>query len=109
MSTLLNEWYRNAAKFNEGTIETTAKPYARPGMALLYLPTTDGRAEDFRDIGIYYIDNVNHTYNLGKADRTTFTVIRGTPLPMNGMNLATLLLDWELAPVGLHLADGDFR
>lgn len=106
LSTLLNVWFRNAAKFNEGTIQTRSFPYARPGMVLLYLPThKTGEMDDPRDIGVYYIDNVTSEYNLGKPDITTFTVIRGTPIPNTIANLVTLLMDWEILPPGLNLFD----
>ncbi len=109
LSSLLNVWFRNAGKFREGTIVTRAIPYARPGMALLYLPPITGtKVDNPRDLGIYYIDNVQYDYNIGKADLTTFSVIRGTPLPMSVGALASLLMDWEILPPGLGLWDGGF-
>ncbi len=106
LTTLLNVWFRNASKFNEGTITTRAFPYARPGMVLLYLPSMrGGKVDDPRDIGVYYIDNVTYEYKLGDADTTSFTVARGTPLPNSIANLATLLMDWEILPPGLNLFD----
>ncbi len=106
LATLLNVWFRNAAKFTEGTIETRKIPYARPGMALLYLPTYQGgKVDDPRDIGIYYIDNLNSEYVFGGISTTTFSVIRGTPLPSSVANLVTLLMDWEILPPDLNLFD----
>lgn len=108
VSTLLNTWFRNASKFNEGTIQTRGFPYARPGMVLLYMPIhKTGEMDDPRDIGMYYIDNVSNEYKLGGADTTTFTVIRGTPIPNTIANLVTLLMDWEILPPGLNLFDGE--
>ncbi len=108
MSTLLNLWFRNASKFNEGTIVTREIPYARPGMTLLYLPTRDGKFDDPRDIGVYYIDNVSNQGSLGGSGTTQFSVIRGTPLPLSLGNLLTLLLDWEILPTGLNFFDGEY-
>lgn len=108
LSTLTNVWFRNASKFNEGTISTRGMPYARPGMVLLYLPSLRSKTvDDPRDIGVYYIDNHSYEYQIGKADRSTFSVIRGTPLPFSVSNLLALLLDWEILPPGLNLFDGD--
>jgi len=108
LSTLLNVWFRNAGKFNEGTIVTRAIPYARPGMVLLYLPSLSGSGVDnSRDIGLYYIDNIDYRYEIGKVDTTTFSVIRGVPIPMNASALAMLMMDWEVLPPGLNLTDID--
>lgn len=108
LSTLLNVWFRNAAKFNEGTITTRGIPYARPGMVLLYLPTyKNSKVDDPRDIGIYYIDNTVNNYRIGSPDTTTFSVIRGTPIPNTIANLVTWLMDWEISPPGLNIFDGE--
>lgn len=108
LSSMLNYWFRNAAKFNEGQITTRAFPYAKPGMVLLYLPSLDsGSVEHERDIGIYYIDNVTYTYGLGQAATSTFSVIRGVPLPLNMGNLIKVFADWEIFPVGLNVADSE--
>lgn len=109
ISQLLNYWFRNASKFIEGTITTRWMPYARPGMVLLYLPPLSGTdVEDPREIGIYYIDNLSHEYTIGKAPTTSFTVCRGTPLPMSMANLGILFMDWEIFPVGPNMFDGEF-
>lgn len=108
LSTVLNTWFRNAAKFNEGTIETRCMPYARPGMVLLYLPTAVGKEmEDPRDIGIYYIDNIEGHWSRNAVDTMSFSVIRGVPLPNTVANLATLLMEWEVLPPGLNIWDGE--
>lgn len=108
LSTLTNLWFRNASKFNEGSIVTRGIPYARPGMVLLYLPSLRTTSiDDPRDIGIYYIDNHTYDYQLGKVNRSTFSVIRGTPLPFNVNNILTLMMDWEILPPGLNLIDGE--
>lgn len=108
ISSLLNYWFRNAAKFREGTIVTREFPYARPGMSLLYLPTRSGHVDDKRDIGVYYIDNVVNSGSIGAGGTTSFTVIRGTPIPYVLSNLMTLLLDWEIIPTGLNLFDTEY-
>ena len=56
---------------------------------------------------MYYIDNVQYGYNLGAAPMTTFSVIRGVPLPTSLSTLAVLLASWDVRPIGLQLADGD--
>lgn len=109
MSQLLNYWFRNAGKFREGTIVTRSIPYARPGMALVYLPPIDSTSvENVRDIGIYYIDNVLHSRTVGGQDTTTFSVIRGTPLPLSLGQAAQLFADWEIFPPGPNMFDGEF-
>lgn len=107
LSTLLNYWFRNAAKFREGTIVTRPIPYARPGMSLLYLPTLTGHLDDPRDIGIYYIDNISTSGTIGAGGTTSFTVIRGTPIPNSLTNLLSLMLDWEIIPPGFNFTDGE--
>jgi hypothetical protein len=106
LSTLLNVWFRNGGKFNEGSITTRAIPYARPGMCLLYMPSVSGsRVDNNRDIGLYYIDNLTDNYQIGQADTTTFSLIRGVPLPMSASAMARLLMDWEIFPPGFNLVD----
>jgi hypothetical protein len=106
LSTLLNEWFRNQAKFNEGTVVTRGMPYARPGMLFLYLsPQSGSKPDDPRDLGMYYIDNLSYTYTHGKTDETSYSLIRGTPLPTSLGDYLELLLDWELLPPGLNLWD----
>lgn len=105
-SSLLCYWFRNAAKFNEGTIKVRKIPYARIGMLCLYLPSTRGTVQDDpRDYGMYYIDQVEGNYVRGEADSTTLSVIRGTPIPMSASSLIYMLMDWEFLPVGLNLSE----
>ncbi len=107
LATMLNVWFRNASKFNEGTVKTRCMGYARPGMYLLYLPSLSGsRVECARDIGLYYIDNVTHSYELGKPDTSTFSLIRGVPIPMDMQGGMRLLFDWEIIPPMPALFDG---
>ena len=107
-STLLNYWFRNASKFNEGVIVTRGMPYARPGMYLLYLPSLTGKKVDNpREIGVYYIDNVQDSYEIGQADKTTFNVIRGVPIPLNFGNIMKLLFDFEILPPSPNIMDGE--
>lgn len=110
LSTLLNVWMRNASKFNEGSIKTRAIPYARPGMYMLYLPSQNGiRVDNPRDIGIYYIDNLSYDYGIGQGDTTTFSVIRGIPIPQSIASTVLQLLDWEILPPATNLYDGETR
>ena len=107
LSSLLNVWFRNASKFREGTMQVRGMPYARPGMYLLYLPSLSGtEVENPRDIGVYYIDNVQYEYSIGESDLTTFSLIRGTPAPVTPGMFAALLFDWEVLAPGLGLVDG---
>jgi hypothetical protein len=107
-STLLNYWFRNASKFNEGTVTVRGMPYARPGMYCLYLPLYDGqKVDNWRDIGIYYIDTVQDNYAIGAADTTTLTLIRGVPLPIKGANIMRLLFDWEILPPSPNITDAE--
>jgi hypothetical protein len=107
LATQLNVWFRNASKFNEGSVQTRCLPYARPGMYLLYLPSLSGsRVECARDIGLYYIDNVNHNYEFGYADTSMFSLIRGVPIPMDMQGGMRLLFDWEIIPPMPALFDG---
>jgi hypothetical protein len=97
MSTVAANWFRNASKYMEGTITTRAIPYARPGMMALYLPDKNGKSDDVRELGMYYIDSLSGNYSVGKADTTTFNLIRGTPIPWDASTLAHILMDWEIA------------
>lgn len=99
MSHLLNYWFRNAGKFNEGTIVVRGMPYARPGMYLLYLPTRNDKVDNWRDIGVYYIESISDSYSIDGADTTTLNVIRGIPIPISGQNLLKILYDWEIMPI----------
>jgi hypothetical protein len=108
LSTLLNYWFRNASKFNEGSITTRQISYARPGMMLLYLPSQHSHIDDPRDIGIYYIDSVEGSGEIGKAGKTTFKVIRGIPIPTDVHGLIYYLMDWEMTTVGKNTFDGEF-
>lgn len=109
-STLLNYWFRNAGKFNEGIITVRGMPYARPGMYLLYLPSYNGQKVDNpRDLGIYYIDNVQDNYSIGRADTTTINVIRGVPIPTSAGNIMRMLFDWEILPPTPNIVDGEVR
>jgi hypothetical protein len=112
LSNLLAVWFRNQSRFREGTITLKGIPYARPGMFCLYLPTLDGKkTENLRDIGIYYIDSLNHEYSLTNTDisyTTTLNVIRGTPLPTSVAQTALLLFDFEILPPQVGLVDGEY-
>jgi len=93
---LMKIWFRNQTKFLEGTFTTRPKPYARPGDLLLYLPRAkDGLARDKYQVGVYYIDSMDENYGID-GNTTTFSVIRGTPLPWNLSQIALLLLDWDI-------------
>jgi len=105
LSTMLNVWFRNHAKFSEGTIKTRAIPYAKPGMIMLYLTTKDGRYDNMRDIGVYYIDNHTYNYQIGSADTSTFSLIRGVPIPISFASTARLFFDWEILPPTPNLTD----
>jgi hypothetical protein len=112
LSNLLAVWFRNQSRFREGEITTRLMPYARAGMYLLYLPTmSNKKIENIRDIGVYYIDSVNHSMNVGDKDntaRTTFNVIRGVPLPATQAQSALLLFDFEILPPISGLWDGEY-
>lgn len=113
LSNLLAVWFRNQSRFREGSI-TTAKPipWARVGMYCLYLPSISGKKVDnIRDIGIYYIDSVNHNYALDDEQitcNTTLNVIRGVPLPNSLAKTAMLLFDFEVLPPESGLFDGEY-
>jgi hypothetical protein len=112
LSSLLKYWFRNASNFKEGTVNTRLIPYAKPGMALIYMPSSreGAKMDNIRDYGIYYIDNVQGAYNIGQAPNSTFSLIRGVPIPFGGAGLANLkhlLWDWQINPIGLNLFDGD--
>ena len=107
-SSLMKVWFRNQSKFNEGTITTRAIPYARPGMLMLYLPALTGHpADDVRDLGMYYIDNMSTQYSNTGVPTSDFSVIRGTPLPLSLNSILTLFFEWETFPPNLGLFDGE--
>jgi hypothetical protein len=112
LSNLLCVWFRNQSRFREGSVTVKGMPWARAGMYCLYLPEWDsGRVENIRDIGMYYIDTVTHSYDLSNTDvnfTTTLSLIRGTPMPMSIAQTALLLFDWELLPPESGLFDGEY-
>lgn len=111
-SNLLAVWFRNQARFREGSITVKGMPWARAGMYCLYLPTHgNGYFENIRDIGLYYIDSVSHSYSLSNNDvsfETTLNVIRGTPIPWKLSQLFLLLFDWEVLPPDAGIIDGEY-
>jgi len=113
LGNLLAVWFRNQSRFREGTVTTRGIPYARPGMYCLYLPALNGRKpENLRDIGIYYIDSLSHSYNLEDKSvdfTTTLNLIRGIPLPTTIAQTALLLFDFEILPPESGLFDGEYR
>ncbi len=112
LSNLLATWFRNQSRFREGTVTVNNIPYARPGMYCLYLPQMNGKkVENLRDIGIYYIDSLNHNYSLENNDvtlNTTLNLIRGVPLPTSVAQTALLLFDFEILPPISGLEDGEY-
>jgi len=113
LGNLLAVWFRNQSRFREGTVTVRGIPYARPGMYCLYLPARNGRKpENMRDIGIYYIDSLSHSYNLENENAgfsTTLNLIRGIPLPTSAAQTALLLFDFEILPPESGLYDGEYR
>lgn len=95
-SSYLQVWKRNASKFREGSITTRMIPYARPGMMFLYVDPKNGKSDDQRENGMYYIDSMAGNWSYGGEATTQFSLIRGTPLPFDATSLSLLLLDWEL-------------
>jgi len=70
------------------------------------------KPENLRDIGIYYIDSLNHSYSLSNNDvqfTTTFNVIRGVPLPGTISQTALLLFDFEVLPPEGGLFDAELK
>jgi hypothetical protein len=112
LANLLATWFRNQSRFREGTVTTRLLPYARPGMYCLYLPALSGKkAENIRDIGIYYIDSLSHNYSLENTDvtfSTTLQLIRGTPLPTSVAQTALLLFDYDVLPPESGFKDGEY-
>lgn len=112
LGNLLAVWFRNKSRMREGTVTCRCLPYARPGMYCLYLPTfSKGKYENLRDIGMYYIDSVNHSYSLSNTDlsfTTTLNLIRGVPLPATVAQTALLLFDYEILPPETGIADGEY-
>lgn len=114
LSNLLAVWFRNQSRFREGEVTTRYIPYARPGMYCLYLPSMSGKKpENLRDIGIYYIDSLSHSYSLSNNDitfNTKLNLIRGVPLPTTIAQTALLLFDYEILPPESGVAgDGEYR
>jgi len=113
LSNLLAVWFRNQSRFREGSVNTRLMPYARPGMYCLYLPSLSGKKpENLRDIGIYYIDSLSHSYDLADTDTTastTLNLIRGVPLPTSVAQTALLLFDFEILPPMSGLFDGELK
>lgn len=113
LSNLLAVWYRNQSRFREGSITCKNIPYARPGMYCLYLPTLSGKKVDnLRDIGIYYIDSLSHSYGLENENmsfETTLNLIRGVPLPTSVAQTALLLFDFEVLPPESGTSDKEYR
>ena len=114
LSNLLTVWFRNQSRFREGEVTTRYIPYARPGMYCLYLPSLSGKKpENLRDIGIYYIDSLTHSYSLSNKDvvfNTKLNLIRGVPLPTTIAQSALLLFDYEILPPESGVSgDGEYR
>ena len=111
-STLLATWFRNQSRMREGTVTVRGLPYARPGMYCLYLPSLSGKKPDnIRDIGIYYIDSLDHDYSIENESldfTTTLNLIRGVPLPTSIAQTALLLFDFEILPPESGLYDGAY-
>ena len=112
-SNLLAVWFRNQSRFKEGSVTIRGMAYARAGMYCLYLPEASGKkkVENLRDIGIYYIDSLDHEYTLTN-DKVEFTttlhLIRGVPLPISLAQNALLLFDYEVLPPESGLSDGEY-
>lgn len=111
LSNLLAVWFRNQSRFREGSVTVKCKPWARAGMYCLYLPPMSGKKpENSRDIGIYYIDSLSHSYGLDDSSvsmTTTMTLIRGMPLPSTVAKAALNLFDYEVLPPMSGMADGE--
>ena len=112
LSNLLAVWFRNQSRFREGSITCKAIPYARAGMYCLYLPTLSGKKVDnMRDIGIYYIDSLSHSYSLENDNMemtTSLNLTRGVPTPTNLAQTALMLFDYETLPPMSGLSDGEY-
>jgi len=114
LSNLLAVWFRNQSRFREGTVVLAKqKPWARPGMYCLYLPSLSGKkVENLRDIGIYYIDSLSQDRSIedkAVTATTTLNLIRGVPLPATLAQSALLLFDFEILPPESGLADGEYK
>lgn len=113
LSNLCALWFRNQSRYREGQITCRGLPYARAGMYCLYLPPLGGKkAENLRDIGIYYIDSLSHNYSLNNTElsfTTTLNLIRGTPMPMTLAQSALLLFDFEIMFPMSGLYDGEYQ
>jgi hypothetical protein len=112
LANLLAVWFRNQSRFREGSVTCRGIPYARAGMYCLYLPPIGGnRVENVRDIGLYYIDSLTHSYQLSNEAMqfsTTLNLIRGMPLPDNIGKTLLLLFDWEVLPPETGTIDGEY-
>ena len=111
-SNLLATWFRNQSRFREGVVSIKGMPYARAGMYCLYLPSLSGKkVENLRDIGIYYIDSLTHSYSIDNESMnftTSLNLIRGVPLPTSVAQTALLLFDFEIVPPAAGLGDGEY-
>lgn len=111
-SNLSATWFRNQSRFREGSVTSKMIPYARAGMYCLYLPSLSGKkVENLRDIGLYYIDSLNHSYsveNEAMSATTTLNLIRGVPLPISVAQTALLLFDYEVLPPEAGIGDGEY-
>lgn len=111
LSNLLATWFRNQSRMREGSVTVRGLPYARAGMYCLYLPSLSGKkSENLRDIGIYYIDSLTHSYALENDSlsfTTTLNLIRGVPIPSTLSQSALLLFDFEILPPDSGVADGE--
>jgi hypothetical protein len=112
LGNLLATWFRNQSRFREGSVTIKPKAYARAGMYCLYLPSLTGKkADNIRDIGLYYIDSISHKYELQNEDvsyLTTLNLIRGVPLPTSVAQSALLLFDFEILPPETGWTDGEY-
>jgi hypothetical protein len=112
LNNLLATWFRNQSRFREGTVTVKMKPWARVGMYCLYLPSLSGKKpENLRDIGIYYIDGLNHAYSLENKSvsaTTTLNLIRGVPLPTSVAKSALQLFDYEILPPTSGTNDAEY-
>lgn len=102
-------YYRNAAKYMEGSFVLEGKAYAKPGMLYIHAaPFKDGSVTDSRELGMYYIDAVNGNYDLEQKDfTTTLSVIRGTPFGFDMATIGRLLMEWETYTPTYNTSDGE--
>jgi len=109
LSTALALYFRNAAKYLEGTFILEGKPYAKPGMMYIHAePFKEGKVTDPRELGLYYIDAVQGNYDIKAKDfTTTLEVIRGTPFAFDAKAVGRLLMEWETYTPPLNVSDGE--